>query len=101
MVLEPVKCPICGSDHVVKYGYTTDGKQRYRCKNASCHKSTFICDYVYQAYQIGIKEKIIDMTLNSSGIRDISRVLKISPTTVIKEIKKKEPLLESVNQPLL
>ncbi len=59
MVLEPVKYPNCGSDHVVKYGYTTDGKQRYRCKNESCHKSTFICDDVYQAYPIGIKEKLL------------------------------------------
>ena len=101
MVLEPVKCPDCGSTDIVKYGYTTDRKQRYRCKNESCHKWTFICDYVYQACRIEIKEKIIDMTLNSSGIRDISRVLKISHTTVIKEIKKKESLLKSVNQSLL
>ncbi|MBK1720390.1 hypothetical protein CKO27_22650 [Thiocystis violacea] len=32
--------------------------------------------------------KIIDMALNGSGIRDTARVLKVSQTTVIKEIKK-------------
>jgi transposase-like protein len=29
------------------------------------------------------------MALNGSGIRDTARVLKISPTTVINELKKK------------
>jgi transposase-like protein len=36
-----------------------------------------------------VKEQIIDMALNGSGIRDTARVLKISPTTVINELKKK------------
>lgn len=35
-----------------------------------------------------MKEQIIEMTLNGSGIRDIARVLQISPTTVINELKK-------------
>jgi transposase-like protein len=34
---------------------------------------------------------MIDMALNGSGIRDTARVLKISPTTVITELKKKSP----------
>jgi transposase-like protein len=36
-----------------------------------------------------VKAHIIDMALNGSGIRDTARVLKISPTTVINELKKK------------
>jgi len=48
-----------------------------------------MCDYTYQACQPGIKEIIIDMTMNGSGVRDIARVLLISPTTVIDELKKK------------
>jgi len=91
MVLEPVRCPHCGSDHVCKHGQTKEGKQRYRCHNSQCARATFIFDYSYQAYQPGVKDTIIDMTLNGSGIRDIARVLKISPTTVIKELKKKNP----------
>jgi len=35
------------------------------------------------------KAKIIDMVMNGSGIRDTARVMKVSPTTVIEEIKKK------------
>jgi hypothetical protein len=31
----------------------------------------------------------VDMSLNGSGIRDTARVLRISPTTVINTLKKK------------
>lgn len=40
------------------------------------------------------------MTLNSSGVRDIARVLHGSTATVIQEFKK-IPQLQSVNQELL
>jgi insertion element IS1 protein InsB len=43
-----------------------------------------------------VKQQIIEMTLNGSGIHDIARVLPISPTTVIEELKK-EPQLQHVN----
>jgi transposase-like protein len=36
-----------------------------------------------------IKQQIVDMAMNASGIRDTARVLHVSPTTVIKELKKK------------
>ena len=83
-----IHCPDCGSDHIAKYGKTSDGKQRYRCENKGCSRNTFILNYQQKARIAGVKEMIIDMTLNGSGIRDIARVLKISTTTVIKEIKK-------------
>jgi len=41
------------------------------------------------------------MALNASGIRDTARVLHVSPTTVIKELKKKEPHLQQVKQVVL
>jgi insertion element IS1 protein InsB len=50
---------------------------------------TFILDYAYQGYLPEIKQQIIDMALNGSGIRDTARVLHISPNTVINEIKKR------------
>jgi DNA-binding NarL/FixJ family response regulator len=50
---------------------------------------TFIRDYSDLGRLPQIKEQIIEMSLNGSGIRDIARVLKISPTTVIEEIKKR------------
>jgi hypothetical protein len=48
-----------------------------------------------------VKQHIIDMSLNASGIRDTARVLHISPNTVLHELRKKEAALESVNKALL
>lgn len=98
MVLIPVCCPHCDSDQVVKRGKTENNKQRYYCQNSDCPEKTFILDYQYQGRLLEVKKQIIDMALNGSGIRDTARVLKISPTTVISELKKKESDLESVNR---
>nr|WP_317451640.1 IS1-like element transposase [Methylobacter psychrophilus] len=35
------------------------------------------------ACELGIKERVIDMAINGSGIRDTGRVLKIDKNTVI------------------
>ena len=45
-------------------------------------------EYRYRAYQPGIKEQIVDMAINGSGIRDTARVLKIDKGTIISTIKK-------------
>ena len=41
------------------------------------------------------------MSLNASGVRETARVLHISMDTVLSELKKKAPALESVNTALL
>ena len=92
MVFIPVQCPHCGSDQVVKCGKTENDKQRYLCQNQDCPTKTFILDYTYKGYLPEVKQQLIDMALNGSGIRDTSRVLAISPNTVINEIKKKSPV---------
>ena len=89
MAFVPVSCPQCGDNHVVKRGRTEQGKQRYLCVNPECPKNTFLLDYSYNGALPEVKAKIIEMALNGSGIRDTARVLEISPTTVIGEIKKK------------
>jgi transposase-like protein len=48
-----------------------------------------------------VKQLIIEMSLNASGVRDTARSLHISTDTVLSELKKKEPALESVNTKLL
>ena len=101
MVLEKVLCPHCGSHNTGRHGQTKDGRKRYICKNDACTKRTFMREYTYQGWQPGIKQKIVDMAMNASGIRDTSRVLGISPTTVIKVLKKKEGELEPINRGLL
>ena len=89
MVLEPVYCPSCGSTNIVKHGKSTEGKQRYKCRNLDCSRSTFILRYSYLGYLPEVKQRISEMAINGSGIRDTARVLKISPTTVIEELKKR------------
>ena len=89
MVLIPVCCPHCGSDQVVKRGKTENAKQRYLCQQQDCPVKTFILDYDYNGCLPEVKQQIIDRALNGSGIRDTGRVLKISPTTVINELKKR------------
>ena len=76
---EDIRCPSCRGNDLVKNGNSPNGTQRWRCNK--CKKS-FQLDYRYNAHKQGIKEKIIEMTLNSSGVRDIGRVLKISKDTV-------------------
>lgn len=89
MVFVPVTCPYCRSDQVIKGGKTATGKQRYRCQQIDCSHRSFVLDPVYKGCLPQIKEQVIDMALNGSGIRDIARVLKISPTTVMNELKKR------------
>ena len=48
-----------------------------------------------------MKQTIIDMNFNASGMRDTARVLRISTDTVLRELRKKEAALESVNSALL
>jgi transposase-like protein len=88
MLLEPILCPDCQSSDVVKHGQSAAGKQRYKCRNPECRRSTFIHHYSYRGYLPEVKQQITEMALNGSGIRDTARVLSISPTTVIEELKK-------------
>jgi transposase-like protein len=46
-------------------------------------------NYSYQGRLPKVKQQIVEMALNGSGIRDTARVLKISPSTVIEELKKR------------
>ena len=83
-----VCCPRCGSDQITCAGKSASGEQRYRCRAQDCPTITFMLDYRYTAYQPGIKEQIVDMAINGSGVRDTARVLKISKGTVISTLKK-------------
>ena len=99
MVLNPVLCPVCRHDNISKRGKTENGKQRYLCQNPECTVKTFILDYDYNGYFTEVKNQIIEMAINGSGIRDTARVLDISPTTVINELKKKNLALNPSIEP--
>ena len=51
----------------------------FRCPD--CQR-TFQLDYAYEASKPGVKNKIFDMAMNSSGARDTGRVLKVAYNTV-------------------
>jgi len=74
---QKIICPNCGSDKIMKSGWNSLGTKRYRCQN----------------YDQGIKEQVVEMAINGSGIRDTARVLKINKNTVINTLKKKQKLL--------
>jgi transposase-like protein len=94
MVFEAVECPTCGGVDIHRHGQSATGKKRYICLNTNCMRKTFILDYTYQGYRPEVKEQIAEMAINGSGIRDTGRVLKISPNTVIKELKKHRKTLK-------
>ena len=88
MILKPIPCLTCGEEDVVKHGKTETGKQRFLCQNPTCRRRTFVLQNARKGRLPEVKKQMISMTLNGSGVRDISRVLCISPSTVINEIKK-------------
>jgi transposase-like protein len=55
----------------------------------SCEGRTFILDYAYSGQSRQVKQQIVEMALNGSGVRDTARVLHVSPSTVIQELKKR------------
>jgi len=81
MAVESVRCP--------------------HCQIAAGCGRTFIREYAYQGRLPQVKRQIVEMTLNGSGVRDIARVLQISPTTVIEELKKKPPRSSTSTKPSL
>ena len=97
MTFIAVPCPHCDSKQIVKRGKTHRGTQRYLCQNTACTRGSFLLDYCNRGCLPEVKQQIIDMSLNASGVRDTARVLRISTDTVLNELKKKEAVLESVN----
>ena len=89
MALVYVHCPECQSIDVVQYGKQANGTQRYRCNNRACPRTIFLIQYSDKGRLPAVKQQIVDMTLNGSGVRDIVRVLKVSSATVIDVLKKK------------
>jgi IS1 family transposase/transposase-like protein len=79
-----ITCPRCDSLAIKKNGRSKQNKQRYRCNY--CFRQ-FLTDYTYQGCRPEVRHLIVPMTLNGSGIRDITRVLGVSINTVLKTIK--------------
>lgn len=87
-----MKCIQCSSCQVTKNGTTKSKIQIYRCKE--CNRQ-FQSRYKNQSWIVK-NEDIIQLIKEGCGIRSISRILQISPTTVIRRIK---TISETTNRP--
>ena len=72
-------CPHCRSNDLVKQGKTAGGTQKWQCNGCKKH---FRLTYRNKAWETGTEDKITEMTLNGSGVRDIGSVLHINGNTV-------------------
>ena len=84
MITQVLHCPTCQGRDLVKHGKSPEGKQQ-----TACDGRTFIWDYADAGQSCQVKQQIVDMALNGSEIRNTARVLHVSPSTVIRELKKK------------
>jgi transposase-like protein len=89
MIIQVLHCPNCHGTAIVRQGKTRQGKQRSRCREQDCAGRTCLLEYAYAGQSPAVKQQIVDMAMNASGIRDTARVLHISPNTVLAELKKR------------
>jgi transposase-like protein len=90
MITQVLHCPCCNETDIVRHGKSPEGKHCYRCRQCLEGRGrTFLLEYTYAGQSPAIKQQIVDMAMNASGIRATARVLHVSPTTVIKELKKR------------
>jgi transposase-like protein len=75
LIIQMLHCPYCQGLDIVKPGMSSEGKQRYRCR--ACREGcgrTFLLEYSYAGQSPEVKQQIVEMALNASGIRDTARV---------------------------
>ena len=108
-MLEADQCPTCASQRytatdqapqIKRHRSSATDKKRYIGRNIECTGETFYIDYISKRYLPSVKQQIVNLAMNGSGIRDTRRVLGISLTIVINELKKelkKEPSVRNVH----
>lgn len=79
-----MKCRNCSKSNCLKKG-KRNGKQRYQCRY--CNKY-FQDDYSYKAYKEETNKWIVKLLKIGCGVMDISRILEISPKTVLSRMLK-------------
>jgi transposase-like protein len=63
-----VHCLRCRSEQRVTRGQTRRGTQRYLCQNSACTQGSFLLDYRNRGCLAEVKQQIVDMSLNASGV---------------------------------
>jgi transposase-like protein len=92
MISKAIKCIHCESKDIVKNGKHKNDKQCLKCK--TCNK-IFQEEYKNHGAKPQTKLLIVKISLNGSGIRDISRVLNISQNTVLSTLKKQKNIKQT------
>ena len=88
MIMQVLHCPYCQGTDIARHGTAPEGKQRYRCRACPERGCTFLLEHTSAGQSPDVKQQIVDRAMKASGIRDTARVLHVSPTTVMKELKK-------------
>jgi len=82
------ECPNCNSGEVVKRGFRA-GYQRYVCK--SCKKT-----FSEHKHSQEKKDFALFLYMNSNGIRQISKIVKVAPSLVLFWIRKAHERLKEL-----
>lgn len=85
MVKIRLKCPYCASDHLIKYGITPNGKQRYRCQACNRQHREHPGS---NAYVEATRELILRAYQERSSLRGLSRTFGVTRNTVGAWLKK-------------
>ena len=85
-----IKCPFCGSEKVSKNGHNKTGKQVYNCNNSECVRRNFVEEYTHKAYKPEVRQQVLKMAVDCTGIRATGRILGISKDTVASILKKQK-----------
>ena len=81
-----MRCPVCGSDRIVRNGINATGKQNHLCKE--CHRQ-FVLDPIKSRISDDKKEMIDRLLLERISLRGITRVVGISASWLQAYINKK------------
>ena len=86
MVTQVLHCPSCQGTDMVRHGKTPQGKQRDRCRQCPARGPTCLLDDSSPGQFQSIKDQMVEMAMNASGLRDTARVFHVSPTPGLKEL---------------
>jgi len=77
-----INCPECRGNNVSKNGKNAKGEQRYLCKDITCAGKSFKLEYIYNGWKVDIDQKILDIRMDDTGIREIAKELGVSKQKV-------------------
>jgi insertion element IS1 protein InsB len=85
MITRTVTCPDCASEEVIRYGKTTNGYPRYRCKG--CQRT--FSDAPERGHTEQFKERVLAAYQERMSMRGIARTFHISRNTLTSWLKEK------------